>query len=553
MRLLFYILKTFSKKELIAFVAAAAICVVSGSFLFLQTIARLTTIQPASGGKFTEGIVGQPAFLNPLLARNGTPDKDLSALLFANMTDIAESIKSDKAFQVWNIRIKENASWHDESPITSDDIIFTVTTIQNPDTASPLFSDWQNIHIERVSELEVRFELASSYSLFSNILSDLRPVPKKVFANISPANIKLSSYNLEPIGSGPFKFTESEKKRDGFITSYRFSRNPFFRYIGKEPYLKEFNIKFFENETELTRAYDLGSIDGFFSSRPPKQLKINSRIIDIPTAKYYAVFFNQNSYEAFASSAVRHALSLATDKKAIIDEIFSGKAIISNGPIPPVLSSFSDTIDHEWRFSPQEAVDLLEKDGWQINENTGVREKKRKNTAMPLSFTIKTPDSIPLKDAAEKISEQWRAIGVDAKVVKVDSSRIADEAIKTRDYQAILFGNITLANPDLFSFWHSSEKFSPGLNLSLYENRTVDNAISLLRKMGHESPQRFEVLRDIQKIIASETPAVFLVSPYSFYVYKANIPGIAIGTIVLPSDRFIKVSEWHVSTARALR
>lgn len=54
---------------------------------------------PASGGEFIEGVVGQPAFINPVLAKPGTVDDDLVALTFANLLDLSESLKSEKKLQ----------------------------------------------------------------------------------------------------------------------------------------------------------------------------------------------------------------------------------------------------------------------------------------------------------------------------------------------------------------------------------------------------------------------------------------------------------------------
>lgn len=546
------IVKAFSRIERIVFVACFVVLFLSGGFLFIHFLGSSTITAPDRGGIYHEGVVGQPSFINPILAKNGTPDKDLVTLIFANIPTIAQSIKHDDTFRTWNVRIKEDATWEDGSPITSDDIIFTVQTIQNQDTLSPLLSDWQNIVPARISEREVQFQLLNSYALFENLLAELRPIPKKFFADISPANLKLSSYNLEPIGSGPFAYNSLSKRRDGFIESFSLVRNSRFGALGQEPYIDEIEFYFFENEEKLVRAYNMGTIDGFGTQllSTATDVQVHSLRQDVPTSKYFSAFFNASANDLLSSSNIREGLVRITNNQAIIERVFDNTAVVANGPLPPSLEAYNPAVEAYTSFNQEAARQLFEHAGWTKEEESGIWKQKGGENIL---FTIKTPDAWPLRDIALELGRQWKEFGIPTDVISLDPQIINEDTIRTRNYEILVFGNILSLHPDLFSFWHSSERFYPGLNLSLYENKTIDDIIKSLRTADVASNKRTSLLEEAQREIVSDYPALFIASPRYFYVTRSNIEGITISLISLPHNRFDTVTGWYLKTRRLFK
>ena len=116
----------------------------------------------------------------------------------------------------------------------------------------------------------------------------------------------------------------------------------------------------------------------------------------------------------------------------------------------------------------------------------------------------------------------------------------------------ILFGNILRGNPDTFSFWRSSERFYPGLNLSVYNNKKVDDILESIRK-ELDAESRKKKLSQLQEIFYSDNPAIFLFSPNYIYAVPKNLGGFKMKILVLSSDRFKKVNEWYLKTARVLK
>ncbi len=554
--LLLQILRSFSRRERILFFAALAIAVLSFPILFFHFIDETTSAVPAYGGSYTEGIVGQLGFVNPILARPGTPDQDITSLVFASVADMASSIKHSSDMTTWDVRIKEGATWQDGTPITSDDIIFTVRTIQNKDTGSPLATDWQNITASRVSEREVSFQMPTAYAFFPALLENLRPVPKKIFATIDPANIKLSVYNLQPLGSGPYAFSNIQKRDDGFITSYTITRAPSYATIGQRPYIDTLTFDFFENDQALIHGFNYGQIDGFgtFDPLAPDALRIKPITRVVPTGKYYALFFNQAARATLTDPAVRQALTLATNRQDIITNVLHGDAQPEYGPIPPAVLSMFNLNDQSLatNFDPTQAKSILTADGWKQDPQTNLWTKQNGKTADTLSFTIKTADAFPLRDIAQVMKQNWESIGIQTNVVLIDPATINDDVIRPRNYEMLLFGNIVTKNPDIFSFWHSSQQFDPGLNFSLYQNPSVDKMISTLRATDDQNTIT-ATLNSLETAIAKDMPAVFLVSPDYLYITTERTPGITVPFVALTDDRFDTIASWYVNTTRVLK
>lgn len=267
--------------------------------------------------------------------------------------------------------------------------------------------------------------------------------------------------------------------------------------------------------------------------------------------RYYAIFFNQNSNDALKDISVREALNLATDKNKLVSEIFNGKADVVNQPIMPSVEGYDGQIGSE-QFSLDAASTLLDKGGWLINSSTGIREKKIGKSVVTLDLQMIVPQIQFLSDAADIIQNDWQKIGVKLSLIKLDPNDITQEIIKTRNYQMLMFGNILGNDPDIFSFWHSSERFYPGLNLALFQDNKADTLIETIRQES-DAGKRLGEIEDLQKEIDSQKPAVFLFSPYYLYVSVKNLSGLDNKTLVTPSDRFKNISEWYLQTTRVFK
>jgi len=546
----YQILQSFTEKEKRAAIISFSIFLISIILWIVYFISTNTVAVPAESSNYTEGVIGQPKFINPIIA-NSDVDRDLSQIIYSDLTELMDHYTVSNDGKTWNIFLKTDLLWSDDNPLTSDDVIFTIETIQDSEAHSSLFTTWQGIVADRVSELEIEFNLRNSYAFFLDNLKELKILPKHIFGSIPAANLKLSGYNLEPVGSGPYKYSNYTLRKDGFITEYSFETNP--NYAGKKNFIKNISVKFFQGQDELISAFNSRQIDGFgnLNSASIEKIKLSHKITELKMPRYYAIFLNQNINEGLKDINVRNALNLAINKNKLIADIFNGKAEIVNQPITSTIEGFDSQIG-QIDFSTEKSIELLEKNNWKINEETGVREKKIGKNTIRLSIQMVVPQIQFLVDTAEQIKSDWEKIGVALEIIKLNPTDINEEVIKTRNYQMLLFGNILKNNPDIFSFWHSSEKFYPGLNLSLFQNKTVDELIESIRKEMNIEKRKISIEK-LQSSINNEAPAIFLFSPYYLYVSNKNFEGLEGKSLITPSDRFKNINEWYMQTSRALK
>ncbi len=548
--ILINIFRTFTRNERLVFSGLAAVLLVSGGLLGMLIFRASTVETPAPSDLYIEGIVGQPVAINPILAGANDADRDLIRLLFTDIMSLAKEAKSSNDNRTWNVILKDGLRWSDGKPLTADDVIFTLDSIQSSESRSPLSVSWQGVVVNRISEREVEFTLRTPYAFFADNLGDLIVIPKHIWGSIPTANFRLSQFNLEPVGSGPYKFSSFEKRTDGFITAYHLVTNPYFS--GKPAFLENFTVKFHQNPSELSDSFNSRQIDGFSGLNPKNisDLKLGNTIMEKSMPRYYAVFLNRN-IPGLDDKNVILAMNSAINKNEIIESAFAGKALVVNQPVLPILEGYDKEKDIAIEFSQEKSREILDKSGWKLNED-GVREKKTGKQVNSLEYSLVVPQSQALIETGDIIRKNLADIGIKLDLITLNPTDIANEIIKTRNYQMILFGNILKQNPDLFSFWHSSERFYPGLNLSLYENKKVDGLLEQVRKES-DPEKRASALSQIQQTISADMPAIFLYSPKYLYAAPSHFGGFDEPIISIPSDRFRNVNKWYLETTRVFQ
>ncbi len=545
------LIQTLSRKERLALYAALVVFFLAGAALGLRLYLRLTIEIPDYGGEYIEGLVSQPTIINPIMLSGNEIDRDLAHLLFSGALTLSEELKNSEDGRLWTLILKKDLKWSDGEPLTSDDVIYTLDAIQDINTRSPLIETWRGVVAERLSEREVKFTLKTPYAFFADNLRDLRIIPQHIFGGIPYANLRLSNFNLEPVGSGPFLYSRYEKRKDGFITDYYLESNPY--YAGGVPFIDKFKISFLSGAGEAIDRFNTLLLSGFGGLDESNLGKIlagyNSYRISLP--RYYAVFWNTSTHQALKERGVREALSLATNRESIITASLAGQANPVYGPILPGIEGYDASVYASEKFSLNDARVKLEAAKWLPGED-GVREKMIGKVKIRLEFELVVPQIPFLIAAANTLKNDWAKIGVKTVVISVNPSEINDAAIRTRNYNMILFGNILKNNPDIFAFWHSSERFFPGQNLAVYDNKKADALLESIRK-DLDPVSRAGNLKKLQELILADRPAIPLFSPTYLYVATKNLKGFDSGSLTAASNRFDGVSKWYLKTKRVFR
>ena len=154
-------MKKFRWQLLVLFLAGLIV----GTLLILEKrggLGQAGTPQPVEGGVYTEAIVGQLSRLNPLLDSNNQADRDIDRLIFSGLVkfdsagipepDLAETVDTSKDGLIYNIKMKEKLTWHDNEPITTDDVLFTINLMKNGEGYIPedLIQLWNSVEVIRL-------------------------------------------------------------------------------------------------------------------------------------------------------------------------------------------------------------------------------------------------------------------------------------------------------------------------------------------------------------------------------------------------------------------
>jgi peptide/nickel transport system substrate-binding protein len=531
-----------------------AIAAGSLAFWFGAVYTAMTTPLPAIGGSYTEGVVGQPAYINPLFAQTSEADADLSQLIYSGLfaydtqgvlrESLAEKLEVSEEGKRYTVTLRKGVKWHDGQEIQADDAVFTFRIIQDPAYKSPLRQNWQGVEVETVDDYTLAFVLKKPYFGFLDNLT-VGILPKHIWENITPEKFSLTDYNLSPVGSGPYQFFDFKKDSSGNILSYEV--RAFSEYFEHAPYISKIVFRFYPDEDALIDAYNRREVMGMSNLVPEKEALLQDRkstqVYALRQPRLFAVFFNELKSASLAQKEVRQALSWATDRQAIVDTVFKGRALSLDSPFLPQMAGYIDATEGN-SFDPEKANRIFEEAGWVMKD--GVREKN----GVRLEFSLTTPDWPELAKTAEILKSQWEQVGARVTVNTLGVADLQQSVLRPREYEALLFGEAaTSFNPDPYSFWHSSQKRDPGLNLAMFDHKEADTLLTDAREVLDET-KRKEKYAEFQRIFAQEMPAVFLYSPAYLYVVNSQVQGIAAENINAPSNRFQDVWEWYVKTKR---
>jgi peptide/nickel transport system substrate-binding protein len=552
------VVRAFSRKEKIIFFSLLAILlvdVVSSSAAFYV---RNTKSAPAFGGTYSEGLVGEPRFINPILAQTQT-DKDLSRLVFSGLykydnqgnivPDLAANdlqISDDQ--KQYTIKLKENLKWHDGQTVNADDVVFTIRLLQNPDYKSPLRKLWQNIQVEKVDDLTIKLINKDVSSPFITNLT-LGILPEHIWSKINADNFYFAKQNLEPVGSGPYFIKEISKSVNGEIRSI--TLNSFSNYHQGKPYIDILQMKFYTGYEQLLSGLHTKEVDsiGFIPFDKKIFVDLNRSSMNIqqyPVYQYQALFFNQNN--KVLDKNVRTALSKSLDREAFIKDTYSGLARPAYTPILPGQLGYNSDVANNFKTDQAAAEAILDQAGWVKDANTGMRSK----SGQPLKFTITTNDFVLNVKSAENLQEQWKKIGVEVALNVIPTTDLEKNDLRNRSYDALLFAESTGHDPDPFVFWHSSQSLNPGFNLSQYNNAAVDRLISDARTT-FDINKRAQKYTEFQNIFAQDLPALILDQSVFVYEMRAGVKGSTIKYLAAPEDRFYDLPNWYMQTKRVLK
>tara|TARA_B100002051_G_scaffold276831_1_gene329857 strand:- start:13644 stop:15389 length:1746 start_codon:yes stop_codon:yes gene_type:complete len=537
---------------------ALFVVIFSGIWVLYSLNIQHSEDTPTYGGDVIEGVLGTPRYVNPVLAITRA-DQDLVALLYSGLmkidskgdlvNEIADSITISDDGLTYNIILRNDITFHDGTPLTARDVVYTIQLLQDPELKSPQRGNWTDIIVEEIGEYELNIVLEEAYAPFIENLT-IGIMPAHAWSDLSVEKLPFSQLNTEPIGSGPYRLERALRDTSGLVSQYTLAAFP---EHTTAPKISQIQVLFYENEEDLLSALADKEIEA--TAYIPQAI-VNDNIprgytlIEEALPRTFAVFFNQNRSAALRDTAAREALTAALDRDELIAKAFFGHGVpieTPTGKAGSQLESSDDTEESVSTSTPTElAIEILEEGGWEQND-LGVWEKEIGDDTVALSITLRTSNAPLFESLSGLIAQQWETVGVQVTTEQFEQSGLIGSVIRPRDFQALLFGHDLSRSYDLYPIWHSSQQSDPGLNVAQYANISVDELLEEAR-VERDEDVRMSALTEASQIIAEEKPAIFIAQPTLTYIISDDITTSDINEISRPADRFSNIAEWHTES-----
>lgn len=520
-----------------------------------QTGFRLVSPVPTSGGVYNEALIGSLQRLNPVLDYYNAADRDVDRLIFSSLirfddkglpkADLAKTWGISYDGLTYNFELRENAKWHDGTPVKAEDVLFTIDLMRDPDSVLPedIKKIWTDVEVVVLSDTLLQFKLQEAFTPFIDYL-DFGILPKHILGGMTYMEMINSQFNLNPVGSGPYQF-DSLIVENNQIKGVILSSNP--DYYLEPAFINDFVFRYYADASSAYAAYQEGIVQGIskVSLEILPQVLNNSdlALYSAIEPRFSIILFNlDNSDVSFLQDAnIRKALLLALDRRGMIDRILCGQGAIADVPVLPNNWAYYHNITRTDQ-DVSAAEKMLKEAGYVVGENSNIRSKD----GVKLSFKMIYPDDETHAAIAQAIQADWLKVGVNVEIVPLSYDTLILDHLQPLTYEAALI-DIDYTNspdPDPYPFWDQAEQ-SGGQNYSQWENRTISQYLEEARVLLDTS-ERAKLYRNFQVVFADELPALPLFYPVYNYAVDKSIQGIRLGSWYDTPDRFNNVTQWYI-------
>lgn len=513
--------------------------------------------------------------VNPLVVTNVQLEKDLNELIYQSLVEIgvdgeveevlAETIARNEDNSNYRVKLREDVYWHDGEKFTANDVKATFELLEKLDVSSSTATFYSRSANKRIKFVEIpgdnyrfEFELDGFVPNFYELIS-FKILPAKYIEELNTFNILTIEpfINSNPIGTGKFKLDDAGSD---FI---QLTRNEDYYKRSEIPKIEKIRFQFFSELDSVLKAISTGQIHSIagLSSTELGKLKtarnLNVYKTDVIYTQYYGMYFNlsESGPEIFKDKKVRQAISAAINRDYLV-EILEQDAEKTLGPIPKESFAYADNITR-YDYNFEQANQLLDEAGWNYEDGNRFRSKNGET----LEFKLLALENIDRNKVSDSIVDDLESIGISVEIVRKPYLELVNQHVLTRNFPAMLFGVSTFVDPDRYEFFHSSQIIHPGLNLSSYASaeETVrvndDNEIETIPEVDvrleegrsfEDIEERVKAYYDFQRIVAEESPVVFLYHPVLNYTVNDRVKRVEIENADSLEERFDTIDKWFI-------
>jgi peptide/nickel transport system substrate-binding protein len=505
-----------------------------------------------SGSVYNEGLVGELTQINPLFRDISNINRDISSLIYSGLTkynpetktfepDLATfTINEDSTSFVFTL--KEDLKWSDGKEITVDDILYTYRTVaQNPGFQNTILREnLEGVTIEFLADNQIEFKLSNPNAFFIS-QTDLGIIPKHIYESVAINEIgkEVEKNELKLIvGSGPYKLNSIDKLDETLTrVNLRLNKN----YDGQEPKIN--TVRFFISPTSedlISYQNNINSIANlnFSEKEQIDQEKFSFNEYLLP--QYTALFLNLDK-EVMKDREVRVVLKRGANPQETTEGLNDKQTISRPFFQYEAINEISET-------DPTVLKDILESANWNLNDDN-IYEKNALDLNLDLAVQTFAQNEIKNQEFQKLINnlvKTYSKVGIKLNPQFYQGDQFA-QVIADRDYDLVLLGHNLGNNLDSYSFWHSSQANSQGLNLSNYRNIATDSLLERVRTTSDIS-ERKDLLVKINEKLVFDVPAIFLYTDKHIFAIDNKLKNRKIlPSYTFTSDRFYDIASWEIN------
>ena len=448
---------------------------------------------------------------------------------------LAESWAFSEDGTVLTFRLRE-ALWSDGRPVAASDVVFTWRAQTSSDVAwIGAGSKARVVSVEAADPRTVVFRFDGAYPDAFPDAVEGGILPEHVFGAVPFPDWRSHDWSLARVGSGPFLL---ERHAPG--EEIALARNP--RYFREGmPRLDRVVFRVVPDASSLVTQLLAGGLD-YVEGVPPREAdRVRSasgtRLLAFDYPMYDYVGWN-GAKAPLDDPAVRRALTLAIDRKAIVDDLLYGFGRVSRGPVLSFGWGADDDLD-PWPFDPAEARRLLKEQGFapRPGDGTLVRDGKPFEIEMATNAGNRLRESVVVKIQ----SQLWR-IGVRVRPVPLEMQTFVHRNT-TGDFDSYVGGWRFSGKIELRPLFGSAETPPRGSNVDRYRSPEVDRLLDAMDRARDWRAAK-PALDAIQREIHRDQPYTFL---YETQRLAAAGPRLRDVEIDVPADPLARLERWWVA------
>ena len=434
--------------------------------------------------------------------------------------------------------LRRGVKWHDGQPFTSADVIFTFHTILNPHVNAANTAIYQQVRAIAAPD---------PYTVVVHLKSPSAPAVGQLFCNgengeILPkhllqhsADFNRDPFGVHPVGTGPMILDRWER-------GARLVLKPNPDYFRGAPHIRELQVLLVpDNNTRLTMvtAKELDVVQIPLATELPRLRAIAGYSVQLVRG-YGAVFATFNlTRPPFDDVRVRQALTLALDRRQLIDHTYGEAGIVGDSTLPPYSWAYAPD-NGALPFDPARAKALLDEAGWKLGPD-GVRAKN----GARLGFSLLTYAGATQRTIlAQQMQNAWREVGADVALrpMQINVLFARDSILNKAQYDVSLEGFIFDPDPDR-TVNFSSQDFSPvGFNNSRLSDPEVDALLA--RGIGlYDRNLRQPIYARLQRRLNQLVPTIELAWPKTIYVVNDDLHGFKAEPV---NSDFWNIEQWSI-------